>query len=61
MLYAMLWYVMIWYDEWESMRLHAMIWDFNAMVWDSDAMLWYFNTMLCYDACCKGNVWTDCD
>lgn len=41
MFYAMLWYVIVWYDESDSMRL-------SAMVWDSSAMLWDFNAWQCY-------------
>lgn len=48
MLYGMLCYAMVWYDEWESMRLHAIVWDSYAMVWDSNAIIWNFNVMLCY-------------
>lgn len=44
MLYAMLWYTMVWYDEWDSMRLYAIL-------WDSNAMLWAFNAMLCNLQC----------
>ena len=53
MLYAMLWYAMVWYDECDSMRLYAMVWDSNAMLWD-------FNAILCYGVCCKRYAWTDC-
>ena len=60
MLYAMLWYAMVWYDECDSMRLYAMVWDSNAMLWDFNAMLWDFNAMLCYGVCCKRYAWTDC-
>lgn len=45
MLYAVLWYAMVWYDEWDPMRLYAIVWDSNAMLWD-------FNDMLCYGVCC---------
>lgn len=53
MLYTMLWYVMVWYDEWEYMRLYPMLRDSDAMLWDSNDMLWNFNAMLCYGVCCK--------
>ena len=33
-------------DEWDSMRLYAMVCDFNAMV--------------CYGVYCKRYTWTDC-
>ena len=56
----MLWYAMVWYDECDSMRLYAMVWDSNAMLWDFNAMLWDFNAMLCYGVCCKRYAWTDC-
>lgn len=49
MLYVMLWYAWVWYDEWESMRLYAVVWYFNAMVWNSNAMLGYvFKYYVCY-------------
>lgn len=48
MFYAVLWYAMVWYDEWESMRLYAIVWYFIAMVWDSNAMLWYLNATCSY-------------
>ena len=51
---------MVWYDECDSMRLYAMVWDSNAMLWDFNAMLWDFNAMLCYGVCCKRYTWTDC-
>lgn len=60
MLYAMLWYAMVWYDEWESVKLYAMVWDYNALVWDSNAMLWNFNAMPCYGVCCKRYAWNGC-
>lgn len=37
-------YAMVWYDEWDSMRLYAIL-------WDSNAMLWAFNAMLCNLQC----------
>lgn len=41
MLYASLCFAMVhvWYDEWDSMRLYALVWDSNAKLWDSNAML----------------------
>lgn len=33
-------------DEYESMKMHVRVWDFNAMVWDWNVMLFYF-------VCCK--------
>lgn len=60
MLCAMLWYAMEWYDEWEYLRLYAMIWNSNAMVWDSNAMVWDSDAMLFYRVCCKRSAWTDC-
>lgn len=38
MLYVMLWYDMVWYDEWYSTRLIAVVWNSNAIVWDFNAM-----------------------
>lgn len=32
-------YAMLWYDEWESLTLYAMVLDSIVMVWDSSAML----------------------
>lgn len=61
MLSAMLWYAMVWYDEWDSMRLYANVWNFNAMLWNVHAMLWGFNVMLCYGVCSKIYDWTDCN
>lgn len=60
MLYTMIWYVMVWYDEWEYMRLYPMLRDSDAMLWDSNDMLWNFNAMLRYGVCCKKYAWTDC-
>lgn len=51
---------MVWHDEWESMRLYAMVWDSSAMVWHSNAMLWDFNDMLCYDVYSKRYALTYC-
>lgn len=42
----MLWYALVWYNEWESFRLYDIVYDFTAMEWDSNAMVW-FNAMLC--------------
>lgn len=42
----MLWYVMIWYDERESMRMYAMVWNSNAMLWDFKAMVYVGKDML---------------
>lgn len=58
MLYAMLWYAMIWYDEWKSMTLYDMVYDYNAMVDDFNAMLWNLNAMLSYAVCFKRYDWT---
>lgn len=57
MLYAMLWYVMIWYYEWEFTRLYAMSLYYNATVWDSNAMLRDLNHMLYYGVCGKRYAW----
>lgn len=50
MLYAMLWYTMVCYDEWKSIDILCAS---NDMVWD-------FKSMLCHDVCCKRYEWTDC-
>lgn len=47
-------------EEWDSMRLYDMVWDFSAMLWDSNAMLLDFNVMLCYGVCCKIYARPDC-
>lgn len=51
---------MIWYDEWDSKRLYAMVWNSNAMLWDFNVMLWDVNAMLCYCVYCKIYAWHDC-
>lgn len=52
---------MVWSDEWESMKLYAMEWDFYAMVWEFNAMLWDSNTVLTYGVCCKIYARSDCN
>lgn len=48
-LYTMQWYAVVWYEEWKSMRLYAMIGDSNDMLWDLNAMICY---ILALFACC---------
>lgn len=50
--YSMLWYGMTRVESQESLRLHAMVCDFNAMAWVSSDVLWHFNAKLCYGVCC---------
>lgn len=45
---------MVWYKEWESMRLYAIVCDSNVMVWE-------LNGMLCYGVCCKRYTWPNCN
>lgn len=52
---------MVWSDEWESMKLYAMGWDFYALVWEFNAMLWDSNTVLTYGVCCKIYARSDCN
>lgn len=59
MLYAMLSYVMVWYNVWESMRLYAVVCDSSTIEWDSNAMLCNSNAMLWYGVFCKEYSWTD--
>lgn len=40
MLYAILWYSMVWYDECESIKESVMVWDLNAMVWYGVRYAW---------------------
>lgn len=47
-------------DEYESMKIHVGVWDFNAMVWYFNAILWNVNDMPWYGVCCKRYAWTDC-
>lgn len=55
MSYAMLCNAMVhvWYNEWDYMRLYAIVWDSNDIVWDSNAMIWDLNAMPCYGVCFK--------
>lgn len=53
--YAMLWNVMLWYNEQASMRLNPSVWDSNSMVCGSNTMLW---SDVCYT--CKIYGWPDC-
>lgn len=53
---------LIWYDEWNYMRLYSMVLDFDAMLWYVNAMLWDSIAMLhqCHGVCCKRYAWADC-
>lgn len=42
----MVWCAMVCHDEWESVRLYAIVWYSNDIVWDS--MLCYEISILCY-------------
>lgn len=50
-------YDMVWYDEWEYLRLFAMVCYSNAVEWYSNSMLGNFNAMLC----CERYTWSDCN
>lgn len=52
---------MVWFDEWEFMKLYVMGWDFYVLVWEFNVMFWDFNIVLIYGVCCKIYVRFDCN
>lgn len=53
----MLYYGMLWYDEWNSMRLNI-VWDSNAMLKDFNDII--LESVLWSGVCYRKYAWTDC-